>query len=55
MAERVNTAVGLGCRHIFTETGEAAGGDPQHSYGNIRCFGFEELWLRQNLAPPPPA
>lgn len=51
MAERINTAVGLGCRHIFTETGEAVDGDPQHSYGNIRRFGFEELRLRQNLAP----
>jgi len=55
MAERINTAVGLGCRHIFTETGEAVDGDPQHSYGNIHRFGFEELRLRQNLAPQPAA
>jgi hypothetical protein len=54
MAERINTAVGLGCRHIFTETGEAVDGDPQHSYGNILRFGFEELRLRQNFAPAPP-
>ena len=51
MAKRIETAIELGCRHIFTETGEAVDGDPQHSYGNILRFGFEELQLRQNFRP----
>lgn len=51
MTKRIETAIEMGCRHIFTETGEAVDGDPQHSYGNILRFGFEELRLRQNFKP----
>ena len=51
MAARIDLAGGLGCRNLFTETGEAVEGDPQHSYGNILKSGFEELGLRANYAP----
>ena len=54
MAARISLAHDLGCAHVFTETGAAAGDDPQHSYGNILRYGFGELSLRQNLAPAPP-
>lgn len=53
MEARINTALERGCKHIFTETGEAVAGDPQHSYGNIERFGFRELRLRQNFKPAP--
>ncbi len=48
MAARINMAHELGCKHIFTETGEAVPGDPQHSYKNILKSGFTELTLRHN-------
>ena len=48
MAARINKAVELGCTHIFTETGEAVEGDPQHSYKNILKAGFKESALREN-------
>jgi len=51
MAARLKIAADLGCRHVFTETGEAVDGDPQHSYRNIMKYGFEESILRQNFAP----
>lgn len=51
MAARLKLASDLGCSHVFTETGEAVDGDPQHSYGNIMKYGFEESILRQNFAP----
>lgn len=48
MAARINKAVALGCRYLFTETGEAVEGDPQHSYKNILKAGFTESVLREN-------
>lgn len=51
MAARLSLAADLGCSHVFTETGEAVDGDPQHSYRNIMKYGFEESVLRQNFAP----
>lgn len=48
MAARINKAVELGCTHMFTETGEAVEGDPQHSYKNILKAGFKESVLREN-------
>jgi len=51
MAARIQLAENLGCRHLFTETGEAVAGDPQHSYNNILKAGFQEFHLRQNYAP----
>ena len=51
MAARVAASRSAGCTMMFTETGEASGDDPQHSYGNIKRFGFRESVLRQNWAP----
>lgn len=48
MEARIQAALDYGSFHMFTETGEAAGDDPQHSYGNIRRFGFEAEVLREN-------
>jgi hypothetical protein len=53
MSARLKLAAELGCSHVFTETGEAVEGDPQHSYGNIMKYGFKESVLRQNFAPNP--
>ncbi|MGM0575232.1 MAG: hypothetical protein ACQEXJ_05840 [Myxococcota bacterium] len=53
MAARLRKAQELRCSHVFTETGEAKPGDPQHSYGNIEKAGFAESRLRQNFAPEP--
>lgn len=51
MAARLNVVAELGCEHVFTETGEAAAADSQHSYKNIVKAGFEESILRLNYAP----
>jgi GNAT superfamily N-acetyltransferase len=52
MRRRMLDALDLGCRVMFTETGEAEGGDPQHSYRNILRAGFETAHLRENFVPP---
>lgn len=51
LARRLREAPDLGCRLLFTETGEAVPGDPQHSYRNIRWAGFREGGLRDNFVP----
>ena len=51
MAARLGVAIEAGCERIFTETGEAVEGDPQHSYGNIMRYGFVEGPLRENWKP----
>lgn len=53
LCHRIAQAAELGCRHLFTETGEAVEGDPQHSYGNIERTGFEAVHVRANYGPPP--
>ena len=52
MAARLERARELGCRRIFTCTGVAVPGDPQHSYNNILKAGFGEAYVRDNYAPP---
>jgi GNAT superfamily N-acetyltransferase len=52
LAHRVRTALGMGVRDLFTCTGEAVPGEPQHSYANILRCGFAEGVLRPNFAPP---
>jgi GNAT superfamily N-acetyltransferase len=52
MARRLERALDLGCREIFTCTGVAVPGDPQHSYRNILRMGFREDYVRDNWAPP---
>lgn len=51
LSARIDAAARLGCRHLFTETGEASAGDPQHSYRNILKHGFKEALLRENYVP----
>ncbi len=51
MSARIQKAIDLGCKHMFTETGEAVEGDPQHSYKNILKAGFTESVLRDNYSP----
>jgi GNAT superfamily N-acetyltransferase len=51
LAARLRLARELGCRRMFTCTGVAAAGDPQHSYGNILRFGFQTAYVRENFAP----
>jgi len=51
MTARIQKAIDLGCKHMFTETGEAVEGDPQHSYKNILKAGFAESVLRDNYSP----
>jgi GNAT superfamily N-acetyltransferase len=52
LAHRVRTALDMGVGHLFTCTGEAVPGEPQHSYANILRCGFAEGVLRPNFAPP---
>lgn len=52
LARRVQHALDLGCRELFTCTGEEVPGDPQHSYKNIQKAGFQKDYLRENYAPP---
>lgn len=51
MAARIQKALDLGCKQMFTETGESVEGDPQHSYKNILKAGFTESVLRENYSP----
>ena len=48
LRQRVWDALDMGCRDLFTETGEAVEGDPQHSYNNILRAGFEPMEARGN-------
>jgi ribosomal protein S18 acetylase RimI-like enzyme len=50
MARRITEALELGCRLIVSETGEAASGDPQHSYRNMTRHGLRPICLRDNYA-----
>lgn len=52
LAARINHAVELGCRRLYTCTGEEVPGDPQHSYKNILKAGFRESHIKENYAPP---
>ena len=52
LERRMQLALNLGCRWMYTCTGVDVPGDPQHSYKNIRRAGFEEAYLRANWAPP---
>ena len=51
MAARIRAALDAGCKHLFTETGEAVEGDPQHSYRNIERYGFVAGPVRENWLP----
>lgn len=51
LARRINDAIQMGASKLYTATGEAVPGDPQHSYKNILRYGFEENYLRENWVP----
>ena len=51
LARRINDAIEMGATVLYTETGEAVPGDPQHSYSNILRYGFKEFYLRENWVP----
>lgn len=51
LRRRIVDARDAGCHAIFTETGEAVTGDPQHSYKNILRAGFATDYLRENFVP----
>ncbi len=48
LAARIRAAIDHGCRHLFTETGEAVEGEEQVSYRNIERYGFEPSLLCEN-------
>lgn len=52
LTHRVRVALEAGCRRLYTCTGEAVQGDPQHSFKNILRAGFEPDYVRANWAPP---
>jgi len=52
LCRRIHDALAAGCRHLFTTTGEAVPGDPQHSYRNIERVGFRPVLSRPNFKPP---
>ncbi|MGF1501899.1 MAG: GNAT family N-acetyltransferase [Paracoccaceae bacterium] len=51
LAERVRIAHARGVERVFTCTGEAVEGDPQHSYRNMLRCGFRTAELRETLSP----
>jgi hypothetical protein len=51
-ARRIQDAIGLSARHLFTETGEPAGSVPNPSLSNTRRCGFVKVVSRLNLANP---
>jgi len=51
LAARIRAAQEASCERIYTMTGEAVPGDPQHSYSNIQKAGFSEAYLRENWIP----
>jgi len=52
LAARIDYAAALGCKRLYTCTGEAVPGDAQHSYHNILKAGFRETYIKENYAPP---
>jgi len=53
MLARVRAARDAGCGHVFTETGEPIGDEPNPSLANMRRCGFVQLCSRLNFAGPP--
>ena len=51
MSARLECALDLGCKKIFTCTGVSVPGDSQHSYSNILKAGFTEDYVRDNYEP----
>ncbi len=51
ITERIRRSVELGCRVIFSETGERVEGEPSSSYDNMLRLGFRPIYRRHNWAP----
>ena len=51
LARRIADAAAAGCTRLWTCTGEAVPGDPQHSYHNIEWAGFRAEYARANWIP----
>lgn len=51
LAHRVQAALECGCGRVYTCTGIAVEGDPQHSYANILKCGFRESYVRAAWQP----
>lgn len=48
LSKRIEDCIELNCKTMFTATGVAVEGDPQHSYKNILRAGFDPFYLREN-------
>lgn len=51
LVHRVKEALRMDCKRIYSCTGVAVEGDPQHSYANIKKCGFAEAHIRQAWQP----
>jgi ribosomal protein S18 acetylase RimI-like enzyme len=51
LIKRLRVAFALGCRWVFSDTGEAIAGRPNPSYDNMRRLGLEPVARRENYAP----
>jgi GNAT superfamily N-acetyltransferase len=51
LAARIRRAVELGCRVIFSETGERVTGERNSSYDNMLRQGFRPIYRRANWTP----
>ncbi|NKB52227.1 MAG: hypothetical protein GKR97_08400 [Rhizobiaceae bacterium] len=51
LSHRVSSAIEMGAKRLYTCTGVAVPGDPQHSYANILKNGFSETHARDNWQP----
>jgi ribosomal protein S18 acetylase RimI-like enzyme len=51
LAKRMRVAFALGCRWVFSDTGEAVAGQPSPSLDNMRRLGLEPIARRENYAP----
>lgn len=52
IARRVEDAIALGARHIFSETGEPSAGESNPSLNNMMRCGFYKVASRLNIAGP---
>jgi hypothetical protein len=51
ISRRISDGLRMGVGLFTTSTGEAADGDPQHSYRNIERYGFRRTHARANWVP----
>ncbi|HMI90255.1 MAG TPA: GNAT family N-acetyltransferase, partial [Polyangiales bacterium] len=51
LAKRMRMAFALGCRWVFSDTGEAVAGQANPSFDNMRRLGLAPIARRENYAP----